>query len=64
MAEALISLLFVILIVGFIAGLVIILIRKAPIVPGEFKQWAEFLVFAIAVLIIVLKALPLIGVSV
>lgn len=64
MVSALISLLVLILIVGLVAGLVIWLIRAAPFIPGEFKQWAEYLVIVIAVLAILLKALPLIGVSV
>jgi uncharacterized Tic20 family protein len=64
MVSALISLLIVILIVGLIAGLVVWLIRKAPFIPGEFKTWAEYLVIVIAVLVIVLRALPLVGVAV
>jgi hypothetical protein len=64
MVNALIALLITILIVSLIAGLVVLLIRRAPIIPADFKQWAEYLVIVIAVLVIILRALPLIGVSV
>ncbi|NNU70431.1 hypothetical protein G9X67_34840 [Rhizobium sp. WYCCWR 11152] len=63
MASGLIGLLITILIVGFIASLVVFLIRRAPMIEEPFKSWAEYLVIAIAVIIIILRALPLIGVS-
>lgn len=63
MISALIALLVVILIVGLIAGLVVYLIDTSPI-PAPFKLWARWLVILIAVLIIILRALPLLGVSV
>lgn len=63
MISALIALLVVILIVGLIAGLVVYLIDISPI-PAPFKLWARWLVIVIAVLIIILKALPLLGVTV
>jgi hypothetical protein len=64
MASGLIGLLITILIVGFIAGLVVFLIRRAPMIEEPFKSWAEYLVIVIAVIIIILRALPLIGVAV
>lgn len=64
MIEALISLLIVMLVVGLVAGLIIWLIRMAPFIPPPFNQWAEYLVIVIAVLIIILRALPLLGVSI
>jgi hypothetical protein len=64
MIEALIALAIVILIVGFIASLVIFLIRRAPFIAEPFRQWAEYAVILIAVLIILLRALPLLGVAV
>jgi fructose-specific phosphotransferase system IIC component len=64
MIESLIALLVTILIVGLIAGLVIFLVRRAPFIPADFKAWAEYLVIAIAVLVIIVRALPLVGVSV
>jgi uncharacterized membrane-anchored protein len=63
MASGLIGLLITILIVGFIAGLVIYLIRRAPFIEEPFKSWAEWIVIAIAVLILIARALPLIGVG-
>lgn len=64
MAGGLIALVITILIVGFIASLVVFLIRRAPLIEEPFKSWAEYLVIVIAVIIIILRALPLIGVSV
>ncbi|MBP2465912.1 hypothetical protein CN221_14660 [Sinorhizobium meliloti] len=64
MIEALIALAITILVVGLIAGLVIFLIRRAPFIPAPSGQWAEYVVIVIAVLIILLRALPLLGVSV
>ena len=64
MISALIALLVVILIVGLIAGLVVYLIDSAPFIPAAFKQPARWIVIVIAVLIIILRALPLLGVSV
>lgn len=63
MLEALVALAIAILIVGLIAGLCIFLIRRAPFIPEPFRQWAEYLVVVIAVLVIVIRALPLLGVS-
>ncbi|RVN89790.1 hypothetical protein CN105_15455 [Sinorhizobium meliloti] len=64
MIEALIALAITILVVGLIAGLIIFLIRRAPFILAPFGQWAEYIVIVIAVLIILLRALPLLGVSV
>ncbi|MDW9804271.1 hypothetical protein GOA91_15290 [Sinorhizobium meliloti] len=64
MIEALIALAITILVVGVIAGLIIFLIRRAPFIPAPFGQWAVYVVIVIAVLIILLRALPLLGVSV
>lgn len=63
MVEALIALLVVIVVVGLICGLVVWLIDSSPI-PSPFKEWGRWLVIVIAVLIIVMRALPLVGVSV
>jgi preprotein translocase subunit SecE len=63
MIEALISLLIVVIVVGIVAALIIWLIDMLP-VDGRFKQIARVLVMVIAVLIILLRALPLLGVSV
>jgi len=64
MVAGLIHLLIVILIVGLVAGLVIWLIRTAPFIAEPFKSWAVYLVAVIAVLVIILQALPLLGVAV
>ncbi|RVJ58211.1 hypothetical protein [Sinorhizobium meliloti] len=64
MIEALIALAITILVVGLIAGLIIFLIRRAPFIPAPVGQWVEYVVIVIAVLFILLRALPLLGVSV
>ena len=63
MAGGLIALVITILIVGFIASLVVFLIRRAPFIEEPFKSWAEYLVIVIAVLIVIARALPLAGIS-
>ena len=63
MIEALIALLIVILVVGIVAWLVVWLIDMLPM-DGRFKQIARVIVMVIAVLIILVKALPLLGVQV
>ncbi len=64
MVSGLIGLLITILVVALIAGLVVYLIRRAPMIEEPFKSWAEYLVIVIAVIIIIVRALPLVGVSV
>lgn len=63
MLPALISLLIVIIVVGIVAWLVVWLIDMTPI-DGRFKQIARVLVMVIAILIILMKALPILGVHV
>jgi hypothetical protein len=64
MIEALVYLAIAGIIIALIAGLIIVLIRRAPFIDPPLKQWAEYAVYAIAVLIFILRALPLLGVSV
>lgn len=63
MIETLIAFAITIIIIGLVAGLCIFLIRRAPFIPEPFRQWAEYLVLVLAVLIIIIRALPLLGVS-
>lgn len=63
MIEGLIALLVAIIVVGLVCGLIVWLIRAAPFIPEPFKSWAEYLVYVVAVLIILAKALPLLGVN-
>jgi len=60
--EGLISLLIVIIVVGIVAGLVIWLIDMLPM-DTRFKQIARVLVLLIAVLIILVRALPMLGIA-
>jgi hypothetical protein len=62
MINALIILLVTVLVVGLVAYLIIMLVDMLPI-EGQFKQVARVLIMIIAVLVILAKALPLLGVS-
>jgi hypothetical protein len=62
MIEALIALLIVALVVGIVAWVIIYLIDMLPI-EGNFKQIARVLVMLVAVLVILSRALPLLGVT-
>lgn len=59
--SALISLLITILVVGIVAAVIVYCIDLLPI-DGRFKQVARVLVLLIAVLVILVRALPLLGV--
>lgn len=63
MLNGLIALLVVIIVVGIVAYLISLLIDMLPL-DGRFKQIAKVLVMLIAVLIVLMRALPLLGVSV
>jgi hypothetical protein len=60
--EGLIGLLIAIIVVGIVAALIMYLIDMIPI-DGRFKQIAKVLLLLIAVLIILARALPLLGIS-
>lgn len=62
MIGALISLLIVVIIVGIVAYLVTLLIDRIPM-DGGFKQIAKVLVILVAVLIVIMQALPLVDAS-
>jgi hypothetical protein len=63
MISALIALLGAVLIVGLIAWFVIYIIDQIPMDP-PFKNIARVIVLVIALLVILMKALPLLGVSI
>lgn len=63
MIEGLVSLLILVLVVGIIAWLVLWLISEIPL-PAPIGKIARILVIVIAVLIILYRALPLLGVSI
>lgn len=62
MIDGLIALLVAVIVVGIIAWVIIYCIDLLPI-EGPFKQIARVLVMLVAVLIILMKALPLLGVA-
>ncbi len=62
MIEGLIGLLIAIIVVGIVAALIMYLIDMIPI-DARFKQIAKVLLLLIAVLVILAKALPLLGIS-
>lgn len=63
MIESLISLLVLVLVIGIVVWLVLWLISEIPL-PAPFGRTARVLVIVIAVLIILFRALPLIGVTI
>ena len=63
MIEALIHLIIIIVVVGIVAWLVIWLIDMLPM-DGRFKQTARVLIAIVAVLIVLMNALPLLGVAI
>jgi hypothetical protein len=63
MVEGLVGLLIAMLIVGLIVALVVYLINMLPI-DEPFKSWARIIIVAIGILIIIMRALPLLGVHV
>jgi hypothetical protein len=63
MIEGLITFVIAALIIGLIAGVLIILVRRAPIIPADFKAILEWVIIAVALLALLMKALPLLGVS-
>jgi len=63
MINGLIALLIAVIVVGIIAWLITYIIDMLPI-DGPFKQIAKVLVLLVAVLVILAKALPLLGLSI
>jgi cation transporter-like permease len=64
MIEALIAFLIVAIIVAAIAGLFVYLVRSAPFIGSPFKEWIVWGIIAVACLTLILKLLPLAGVSI
>jgi hypothetical protein len=64
MVEGLIALLVVMIIVALVVGMCVWLVQQAPFIMDPYKQWIVWLLYVIGVLIIVARALPLIGVSI
>lgn len=63
MVESLISLIVVLIVVGIVCWIVLRLVDMLPM-EAKFKQLAQALVILVAVLIVLFRALPLIGVSI
>jgi hypothetical protein len=63
MIEGLIGLLIVIIVVSVVAGIIYMLISMLPI-DARFQQIIRVLILLVAVLIILYRALPLLGVAV
>lgn len=63
MIAALVSLIVLIVVVGIVAYIILLLLDMLPI-EGGFKQIARVLIMLVAVLIVLMKALPLLGVSI
>lgn len=64
MIESLVALLIVIIIVALVIGMIAWLVQQAPFIGELYKQWIVWLLYVCGVLIILARALPLIGVHV
>ena len=62
MIESLITIIILVIVLGIVVYLINMLIDLIPMDP-RFKQIAKVLLILVAVLILILRALPLIGVS-
>jgi membrane protease YdiL (CAAX protease family) len=62
MVESLIALIILIIVLGIVVFVINMLIDLIPM-DGRFKQIAKVLLILVAVLILIARALPLIGVS-
>ncbi|MHC2481570.1 hypothetical protein [Rhizobium leguminosarum] len=62
MIESLIAIIILVIVLGIVVFVINMLIDLIPM-DGRFKQIAKVLLILVAVLIIILRALPLIGVS-
>lgn len=60
----LISLLVLILLVGLVLGVCWMIIDYMPVIPGQFKQVGKVILLLIALLIILARALPMLGIAV
>lgn len=63
MIDGLIALLIIVIVVGIVFWLLSLLIDMLPI-EGNFKQIAKILLILICVLVVLARALPLLGVHV
>lgn len=64
MIESLIAFAIAALVIGLIVGVLVFLVRRAPFIPGEFKAIVEWVIIAIGILVLLMKALPLLGVAI
>ena len=64
MVEGLIGLVIVIIIVALVIGMCVWLVQQAPFIQEPWKQWIVWLLYVTGVLVILMRALPLIGVNV
>ncbi len=62
MISALIGLAILVIIVGIVAYLILLLVDMIPM-EGGFKQIARVLIILVAVLIVLARALPMLGLS-
>lgn len=63
MISALITLLILIIVVGIVYYLLTLLLDMVPM-DGKFKQIAKVLLLLVCILVVLMRALPLLGVSI
>ena len=64
MIEGLVALLIVMIIVALVIGMMAWLVQQAPFIADPWKQWIVWLLYVVGVLIILARALPLVGVRI
>jgi len=62
--EGLVGLLIVMIIVALVIGMCVWLVQQAPFIQEPWKQWIVWMLYVIGVVVVLARALPLIGVSV
>lgn len=50
-------------VIGLVAGVLIYLIRRAPVIPDMIKQLGEWFILVVAVIFLLVKGLALLGIG-
>ena len=62
MLQALLVFLLYVFVICLVIGILVMLVRRAPFIDPPLNQWLEWLLYAIGAVLIIIKALPLLGV--
>ena len=59
--EKLVDNVIYLLIIGFVFGILIFLVRRAPVIPAEWKQFIEYFIYFVAGLFLIALLLDFAG---